>query len=440
MKGGIHMTQVTENQPNTNQTQATENPIKTTILTDSLAVIGSTQQLIVSNAFQQGLSQIQPMIERTKAMLVLDIANVSDDELTTTIKDLADAQRLVKQINESKSAVKKHFNEIRDRNLEMLENALNGSGYQELTDLDKQIKKLKRDVSAHRINTRWEEMKPTFDANIAQYPIISQLAPTLTEYSRFRIRNKDLIKGGKTGFSRDKVMAFMNEQLYQTSIILEHIQKNTQNLTPINVSGVLNDFINSETIPTIDMVVQSELNRRSQEEQARKAEEARKAYEAQVKAENERKQRELAEQQRKQQEAQEQAKQAQQNNATQPVAPTNPTTDALNNHRQPAQQTQTQQTQAVNQTQQPKQTMFTQTEAFARPQATDTYKWVADMIFAVPQFRDIHTNPMTKMSVMYHMWTQVAIPNTQFNQNVLNEKGAVDPEKVLALSDYIRSL
>ena len=418
------------NQSTENQAQSTQNnAIQTTLLTDNLAIVGSTQQLIVSSSFQEGLSKISPMIERTKALLVLDIAKVSDDELTDTIHDLAEAQKMVKQINESKNAVKKHFNAIRDQNLEMLENALNESGYQELTDLDKQIKKLKKDVSAHRINTRWEEMKPTFDANIAQYPIISQLAPVLTEYSRFRIRNKDLIKGGKTGFSRDKVMTFMNEQLYQTARILEHIQKNTQNLSPINVSGVLNDFIHSEQIPTMDMVVQNELNRQSQEEQARRAEEARKAYEAQVKAENERKQKELAEQQRKQQEAMEKAKQAQANgavqqNTAQAVNQTPPVT-----HNQQAQPQQ-----------QPNPTMFTQTEAFARPQATDTYKWVADMIFSVPQFRDIHTNPMTKMTVMYHMWTQVGTPNTQFNQNVLDENGAVDPEKVLALSDYIRSL
>lgn len=415
------MSQSTENQAQSTQ----NNAIQTTLLTDNLAIVGSTQQLIVSNAFQEGLSKISPMIERTKALLVLDIAKVSDDELTNTIHDLAEAQKMVKQINESKNAVKKHFNAIRDQNLEMLENALNESGYQELTDLDKQIKKLKKDVSAHRINTRWEEMKPTFDANIAQYPIISQLAPILTEYSRFRIRNKDLIKGGKTGFSRDKVMTFMNEQLYQTARILEHIQKNTQNLSPINVSGVLNDFIHSEQIPTMDMVVQNELNRQSQEEQARRAEEARKAYEAQVKAENERKQKELAEQQRKQQEAMEKAKQAQPNGVgNQTMQQTPPVTN----------------TQQAQPQQQPNPTMFTQTEAFARPQATDTYKWVADMIFSVPQFRDIHTNPMTKMTVMYHMWTQVGTPNTQFNQHVLDENGAVDPEKVLALSDYIRSL
>lgn len=415
------MSQSTENQAQSTQ----NNAIQTTLLTDNLAIVGSTQQLIVSSAFQEGLSKISPMIERTKALLVLDIAKVSDDELTNTIHDLAEAQKMVKQINESKNAVKKHFNAIRDRNLEMLENALNESGYQELTDLDKQIKKLKKDVSAHRINTRWEEMKPTFDANIAQYPIISQLAPILTEYSRFRIRNKDLIKGGKTGFSRDKVMTFMNEQLYQTARILEHIQKNTQNLSPINVSGVLNDFIHSEQIPTMDMVVQNELNRQSQEEQARRAEEARKAYEAQVKAENERKQKELAEQQRKQQEAMEKAKQAQPNGVgNQTMQQTPPVTN----------------TQQAQPQQQPNPTMFTQTEAFARPQATDTYKWVADMIFSVPQFRDIHTNPMTKMTVMYHMWTQVGTPNTQFNQHVLDENGAVDPEKVLALSDYIRSL
>lgn len=414
------------NQSTENQAQSTQNnEIQTTLLTDNLAIVGSTQQLIVSSSFQEGLSKISPMIERTKALLVLDIAKVSDDELTNTIHDLAEAQKMVKQINESKNAVKKHFNAIRDRNLEMLENALNESGYQELTDLDKQIKKLKKDVSAHRINTRWEEMKPTFDANIAQYPIISQLAPVLTEYSRFRIRNKDLIKGGKTGFSRDKVMTFMNEQLYQTARILEHIQKNTQNLSPINVSGVLNDFIHSEQIPTMDMVVQNELNRQSQEEQARRAEEARKAYEAQVKAENERKQKELAEQQRKQQEAMEKAKQAQPNGVgNQTMQQTPPVTN----------------TQQIQPQQQPNPTMFTQTEAFARPQATDTYKWVADMIFSVPQFRDIHTNPMTKMTVMYHMWTQVGTPNTQFNQHVLDENGAVDPEKVLALSDYIRSL
>lgn len=415
------MSQSTENQAQSTQ----NNAIQTTLLTDNLAIVGSTQQLIVSSAFQEGLSKISPMIERTKALLVLDIAKVSDDELTNTIHDLAEAQKMVKQINESKNAVKKHFNAIRDQNLEMLENALNESGYQELTDLDKQIKKLKKDVSAHRINTRWEEMKPTFDANIAQYPIISQLAPVLTEYSRFRIRNKDLIKGGKTGFSRDKVMTFMNEQLYQTARILEHIQKNTQNLSPINVSGVLNDFIHSEQIPTMDMVVQNELNRQSQEEQARRAEEARKAYEAQVKAENERKQKELAEQQRKQQEAMEKAKQAQPNGVgNQTMQQTPPVTN----------------TQQAQPQQQPNPTMFTQTEAFARPQATDTYKWVADMIFSVPQFRDIHTNPMTKMTVMYHMWTQVGTPNTQFNQHVLDENGAVDPEKVLALSDYIRSL
>lgn len=415
------MSQSTENQAQSTQ----NNAIQTTLLTDNLAIVGSTQQLIVSSAFQEGLSKISPMIERTKALLVLDIAKVSDDELTNTIHDLAEAQKMVKQINESKLAVKKHFNAIRDQNLEMLENALNESGYQELTDLDKQIKKLKKDVSAHRINTRWEEMKPTFDANIAQYPIISQLAPILTEYSRFRIRNKDLIKGGKTGFSRDKVMTFMNEQLYQTARILEHIQKNTQNLSPINVSGVLNDFIHSEQIPTMDMVVQNELNRQSQEEQARRAEEARKAYEAQVKAENERKQKELAEQQRKQQEAMEKAKQAQPNGVgNQTMQQTPPITN----------------TQQAQPQQQPNPTMFTQTEAFARPQATDTYKWVADMIFSVPQFRDIHTNPMTKMTVMYHMWTQVGTPNTQFNQHVLDENGAVDPEKVLALSDYIRSL
>lgn len=375
-------------------------------LTEDIAIIGATQNLQVTSDFQAALNTIQPAVNKANSLLQLDINNVDDDEIANNLRELKEAQDMVKNINAARKAVKKYYDNIRDENIQQLDNMLESAGYGQLVGIDKDIKKLKNDVSANRINHRWNELKATFDANVNQYEIITRLAPKLADYGNFRITHDKLISGAKTAKISDKHRKIVNDEMFSYHEVLTEIEKNDFGLNEHYKMVLIQDFIKSPSKATVFERTKYYLERQKVEKEA---EERRKLVE---------KQREIdrIEQARLQKEMEEQ-----QILSAKSPAPASPQQLTSNN-------TLPQRDTAIPQNY----TMFTQTKDFDRPQATDKYPWLTEYIFRHPKLRNISNDNRAKSNLLYQMFNSFGDPNSVFVRET-----KMNPDLITKITQHI---
>lgn len=361
----------------------------------------------VTDEFSLALNQISEMVQSVERLTNVDIATIQEDELDTNMKELAEAQKLRKLVAEARKSVRKEFDAMRDTNISQLDSKLAEAGFEALEKIDKDTKKLKEDIRAHRINQHWEDLRPVFDATIQTFDAISRIAPSLADFSTFRIRNPKLVTGAKSFKVTDKHRTEVNNEMNMINQNLLQIEENRHGLAMQNQQNLLNDFLHNPTNENF-------LARQSYYIDLDKAQ---KQAEIQRQEQERLKQEQLEQQRLLQQQQQAQPSQSEQEQLNQM------------NQQPPVQQ-------QWNQQQPPQNvTMFNQQEAFARPQATNEFAWLAELSTLNPEYRNLATNERTKMAVLYDLFHKLTDSNTVFGQNV-----GTDVDKVMKTVRYIIDL
>lgn len=201
------------------------------------------------NSFQQMCNDVRQVIDRTNHLATLQNVDESNtDEVETAIKDLTVAQKKQKEITGIRSATKKWLTaNFVDRPMAQIDQTLQNAGFNELQSRDAQAKQLKKDLSALRKKRHWTQVEDTFNANIANYPLISELAPKLTNFQLFQIRHPKLVTGAKNWRFGDKQMAEVNQYLYDINTCLTDLKNNTTNLPSRYRNGIYSAFIANPT-------------------------------------------------------------------------------------------------------------------------------------------------------------------------------------------------
>lgn len=206
-------------------------------------------QLKFDNSFQQMCNDVRQVIDRTNHLATLqNVDEANTDEVETAIKDLTVAQKKQKEITGIRAATKKWLTtNFVDRPMAQIDQTLQNAGFNELQSRDAQAKQLKKDLSALRKKRHWTQVEDTFNANIANYPLISQLAPKLTNFQLFQIRHPKLVTGAKNWRFGDKQMAEVNQYLYDINFCLTDLNDNTTNLPSRYRNGIYSAFIGNPT-------------------------------------------------------------------------------------------------------------------------------------------------------------------------------------------------
>ena len=204
----------------------------------------NNNQLGVTGEFQRTLNQIEEAINHAKNLVSVQTVDKLDEQsLETTISDLQTAQALARNVNNTRKELKRYLRNRSDQVLAQYDALLEKANFSELEKYNAEAKQLKKDLSAYRINQRWNQLKATFDANLANYPLIHQLAPQLEDFTLFRLRHPKLVTGAKNYKIGDKQITAINQALYDISQCLQDLKENAVGLTPEYQFSILQSFI-----------------------------------------------------------------------------------------------------------------------------------------------------------------------------------------------------
>lgn len=325
--------------------------------------------------FKEVLQMIPQLVENANKLLNTDIDDILDnnqeDEVLEIITKLKEPQDMVKEVKQARTNMRKAFKAQSDFYTAQFDKMLENAQFDQLEDIDKQVKQLKRDLSARRRIRRWDELKDTFEAQLDAYPIIETLAPELTDFSRVKMHQPKLVTGAKTAKITDKQRSVITNLVSKWAQDLEQLQQNSAGLTEDDLGELYHDYAQAFG----DMSkVQNRINYYKQREEARR--------QAQIKA-----QKEAEERARQQKELEEKHKQQQAKLAKQQTS---------SNKVQPAPKP----IQPTPQIAKPKPIPPRQTE----PHATEPYKWLIDAILSNDQWRNGLMNPnraeSTKLTII----------------------------------------
>lgn len=204
----------------------------------------NNNQLGVTGEFQRTLNQIEEAINHAKNLVSVQTVDKLDEQsLETTISDLQTAQALARNVNNTRKELKRYLRNKSDQVLAQYDALLEKANFSELEKYNAEAKQLKKDLSAYRINQRWNQLKATFDANLTNYPLIHQLAPQLEDFTLFRLRHPKLVTGAKNYKIGDKQISAINHDLYDISQCLQDLKENAVGLTPEYQFSILQSFI-----------------------------------------------------------------------------------------------------------------------------------------------------------------------------------------------------
>ena len=269
-------------------------------LNTSIARVELRPNVSETSSFQELLVTIPSMVDQANGLLEdyrKDpsgfVDKIDEDDLDAHLKDMRDITSFANDITKSRKDIKKYLDEQRDSILGQLDERLEGARFGELSKAQNDIKQLKKDVQSERRAKRWEELKPTFDANVARYPLFATYAPTLTDFSRFKILHPKMVSGAKTRRIKDSDHAEINLILNAWHETLSHIEENTWGL-PVKEQGQLlkmfvddpnNDRVQTEAL-ALKRKVDAEEKARIEAEK-RRQEELKRQEEAKKKREEE---------------------------------------------------------------------------------------------------------------------------------------------------------
>lgn len=388
----------------------------------AIATVGLTGAVTETANFKRVLTRIPAHLAKANGLLAQYRQNssefletVDEDRLDDLIKEMSEVSAFVKDVDKSKKDIRKYFTSITTQIMENIDERLAGADFGELTRAEDDIKQLKKDVSADRAAKRWDEIKVTFEANLARYPLFEKYAPELADFSKFKILNPKLISGAKTRKVREADHTFVNEELYEWNTALELIEQNEWDLAPQDQNTLLTLFKRDPGVAIVQKEGRQLKQNAIEKEKARiEAEKRHKEAEAKAlieKQKHEAKLKQLQEEARiakekRDVEAQKRAAEAQK--ALQEKAKI---------EEQKAQERRAEFMSFNNQYQ----TIF-----------KESFPQFIEYMFSRRDYHDVHTNPATKATIIYDIMHQI----DDSNSVVVRETGR-NPQKTLDLVNYI---
>lgn len=343
----------------------------------------------INNLGNQTHQQIQKLLQDPNA-------KIDEDSISQQLNQIKVAKAFIKETALSRKTIKAAFDNKRDIFLNAFDKTLKANQADLLEPLNKTLTQDKKDISNHRANQRWAELKVTFDADLNAYPIINELAQPLMDFTRFRLTHPKLVSGAKNAKITDKHRSEVNKIVNDWANGLMIIKENATNLSPMYQNKLLSDFISN---PQADILTQRQNFYTNLMQQELKQKEA---Y------------------QKAQMEAQRQAQlKAQQK----PVTPSN----------QP--QAQAQPRTAPQMPQQP--TQINKAPTFIPQQGVQSqtpYPWLMEIIQTYSKYQNISTDPKRKLGLMADLMAS-------FNAKTrVYKEMKTDEGNMLNLLKYILSL
>lgn len=375
-----------------------------------------------TSTFQEVLQEI-PVVVQTATQLLQDYRNdkdtfletVDEKELDVQLKRMSNVTSFVKEIEESKKAIRRYFDDLKGKAIDYVDERLTQAQYGELQKAEQDIKQLKKDLESERRAKRWEEVRPTFEANINRYPLIAQYAPELGDFNKFKLIHSKLISGAKTRKVTQKTHTFINDEIHAWNTALELIHYNQWGLSPMSLATLLNMFKQN---PSVELVTTEAVRLKQQEEAQRKAQEE---AERRRKEEEARRERERQEHERKMRELQEQQRLAQQQQ------------DAFLQQQLAKQQAELQrQAEQQVEAERKRREEFEQFGGQYRTIFKQSFPMFIEYLFQNRQYHDVHSNPTTKASVIYDIMHQV-----DYDNSIVVQETGRDPIKILDLIRFI---
>lgn len=206
-------------------------------------------QLKFSPEFEKECNTIKDVVDRTDNLVTLtNIDDADPEQVETAIKDLSTAQQVYKDIWQKRNVTKRWLtNNVVDNIMAQFDDKLAAARFNDLQSRDAQAKQLKKDLRTVRINKHWEEVEGAFKANVANYPLIAQMAPGLTDFNLFKLRHPKLVTGAKNWKFGDKQMAELNQDLYDINECLTDMQNNQMHLPQSYEMTLLQNFLSNPT-------------------------------------------------------------------------------------------------------------------------------------------------------------------------------------------------
>lgn len=268
----VNETNVTVIDNTPNEIVESNSIVETDLLTVSLQ-----NTLVETDLFKKVLSDIPKHVSRANALLTgyrddptTFLENVDDTEVETLVKDLKDVNAFTTNVTKTRTAIKKYMDDVRNNLLETLDTRLEDAQFNELTKIHADTRQLQKDIINDRLARRWEELRPTFDANVKRYPLLQKYAPIFTDFNYFKQLYPDLLSGAKTRKVREKDHTTVNERLYEWSIGLEILHQNKWELSEGDLLKIAKMY---EKNPTVQFVENEAVNLKNQEINRLKAEE-----------------------------------------------------------------------------------------------------------------------------------------------------------------------
>lgn len=201
-------------------------------------------KLTFTPQFEESCKRISDAVNKIDHLVTLTNIDDTDElQLEQAIQDAAQAQKIKRDADNTRKQLKRYLESRVTAILNIYDDHLRKYQFDRLQQSDAQIKQWKKDLSASRINHHWDEIKATFEANIANYPLIKQLAPTLTDFNLFKLRHPKMVNGSKNWRFSDKLVTELNQDLFDINGCLTDLQNNPMQLSQSYRIGVLNDFI-----------------------------------------------------------------------------------------------------------------------------------------------------------------------------------------------------
>lgn len=231
----------------TEQNNALVTNNETLKITDDLA-LSRDNQLIIKPRLQTEVEEIKQVVDETKKQVANTNIDLTDeDTLDLTIQHLADAQHKKRDVAAIRRELSRSWDKRKSTSLQQFDDFLNKYGFYELAQLDAQAKELKKDKRALKIKKNWDIVEAAFNANLSAYPIISQIAPRLTDFSLFKLRHPKFVTGAKSWHFGDKQMAALNQDLADINECLTDLMNNQMNLNNNYRYSILQEFIANTT-------------------------------------------------------------------------------------------------------------------------------------------------------------------------------------------------
>lgn len=396
-------------------------PTSTSIET-AIATVEVTPVVVETSSFQAVLQQIPLRVREANTMLedyrrdpdaFLDA--VDEDMLDSQLKEMATVSGFVRDIERGRKDIKKYMDARRDEMLAVLDDRLEGAQFKELERAQADIKQLKKDVDADRREKRWAELRETFKANVERYPLLSEYAPELADFSRFKMHYPKLVSGAKTRVIREADHTVINETVYAWNAALEMLVGNEWGLAPNDLNQLLTLFKANPSIETVTREGRQLKQNAEAREKARLEAEARRIeQERAAKAEAEKRQRELEELQRREAEARKQRDvEAQKRAEAERIAQEERMKRLAEEERQ-------------------RQQSFQQFGGSYPTVFKESHPLFMEYLFSRPDYHDIHSSAATKANVIYDVMRQI-----EDGDSVVSRETHRDPQKVLDLVRYL---